>query len=108
LTCCQIECIASKEQVREWNEGREVKYTSEVLVPHRFPARYAGSDEPPVLSCLRLEELLMRYEAPTSANRWDSPLFMVEADDSLPLEGIQDTLMNKPVTPNLSVKVVRF
>lgn len=48
----------------------------------------------------------MRYEAPTSASRWDRPLFMVEHDDTLPFEGILDALSNKQVTANLSVQSV--
>lgn len=52
---------------------------------------------------IRLEGLVMRYEAPDSRNRWDSPLFVVHATDDLPLSDISDALLRrKPPPPNLS------
>lgn len=50
-----------------------------------------------------LAELMMRYESPDSKNRWDSPLFVVQADDKLPFEQIKEAVIDcKPPNPNLS------
>nr|CAG4650335.1 EOG090X0A11 [Sida crystallina] len=53
------------------------------------------------------DALIMRYEAPDSRNRWDSPLFTVQADDKLPFEEIGAALFDrKAPTPNLSTQSI--
>jgi len=48
----------------------------------------------------------MRYEAPSSMNRWDKPLFVVESFDVLPFEEIYEALFNsKAPKPNLATKL---
>lgn len=49
----------------------------------------------------------MRYEAPESRNRWDSPLIVVQADDDLPNERLACALFDrKPPPPNQSTQNV--
>lgn len=51
-----------------------------------------------------LDALIFRYEEPNSANRWDSPLFLVIHDEdhsSLPINDIWDSLVSqRPQRPN--------
>ena len=48
-------------------------------------------------------ELLLRYEEPNSAQRWDSPLFTIIHDDAeLPIDEIWACLTNTKTKPNLS------
>jgi len=45
----------------------------------------------------------MRFEAPDSRNRWDSPVFTVNASDSVPFDQVHDMLYHRqPPPPNLS------
>ena len=53
---CVVYCESSKETCMKWNEIREAKYNNELIA-----------------------ELIMRFEAPDSKNRWDSPLFTIQA-----------------------------
>ena len=49
------------------------------------------------------QELLLRYEEPNSATRWDSPLFTVIYDDKeLPIEEIWGVITNTKTKPNMS------
>lgn len=49
------------------------------------------------------QELLLRYEEPNSATRWDSPLFTVIYDDkTLPTEEIWSVITNTKTKPNMS------
>jgi len=41
----------------------------------------------------------MRFEEPKSNNRWDSPLFVIQKDDTLPLETIADALLKRKAPP---------
>ena len=41
----------------------------------------------------------MRFEPPESKNRWDSPLFQIDQNGSLPLEEIENALFNKQAPP---------
>ncbi|XP_034241961.1 protein KTI12 homolog [Thrips palmi] len=51
------------------------------------------------------DALVMRYEAPDSRNRWDSPLILVQAEDNLPKEKIACALFDrKPPPPNQSTQ----
>lgn len=55
-----------------------------------------------------LDGLILRFEAPDSRNRWDSPLFTIQKEDSLPFEAICDALFKrKAPPPNQSTKSVR-
>merc|ERR1719213_1529169 len=52
-----------------------------------------------------LKQLIQRYEAPISSNRWDSPLFLVLRDGQVDCDGIYDALFNKkPPAPNQSTQ----
>ena len=42
---------------------------------------------------------MFRFEPPEGKNRWDSTLFTINADDSLPLEEIFDVLFNQKAPP---------
>lgn len=51
----------------------------------------------------RFDGLVMRFEAPVSKNRWDSPLFSIAPSDELPCQEIYDALfLRKAPPPNLS------
>ncbi|XP_073240983.1 protein KTI12 homolog isoform X1 [Porites lutea] len=77
-THCIVHCDTSKEKCREWNSTRENGYDEEIL-----------------------DALVMRFEAPESRNRWDSPLFVIQVGDDLPLDSIYDALINRiPPPPN--------
>ena len=85
-TQCVVFCDASKEVVAARNEAREEEsgdmYTKEVL-----------------------EGLVMRFEPPNPNNRWDSPLFVVQADDTLPSEAICTALFDRQAPkPNQSTQ----
>merc|ERR1711997_120106 len=41
-----------------------------------------------------IKQLIHRYEAPISSNRWDSPLFLVLRDGKVDYDGIYDALSN--------------
>ena len=52
-----------------------------------------------------IQELVMRYEAPISSNRWDSPLYLVLKDGAVDCDAIYDSLFNKkPPAPNQSTQ----
>lgn len=61
------------------------------------------------LTCLcSFDALVLRFEAPDSRNRWDSPLFTILKDDVLPCEAISDALFKrKAPPPNQSTQSVR-
>lgn len=55
-----------------------------------------------------LDGLILRFEAPDSRNRWDSPLFTIQIEDALPFEAICDALFKrKAPPPNQSTQSVR-
>ena len=50
-----------------------------------------------------MNELIMRYEEPNGQARWDSPLFMVQADGGINMEDLDAALFkSKAPPPNLS------
>lgn len=51
-----------------------------------------------VLFC-SFDALVLRFEAPDSRNRWDSPLFTILKDDPLPCEAISDALYKRKAPP---------
>lgn len=79
---CLVYCDVGQDEVSEWNAARSAseQYSPDIL-----------------------EGLVMRFEAPDSRNRWDSPVFNVHASDSLPYDHIYDVLFaRQPPPPNLS------
>ncbi|XP_053356338.1 protein KTI12 homolog [Clarias gariepinus] len=75
---CLVYCLTSPEISSEWNKEREAdyRYSQEVL-----------------------DALILRFEAPDSRNRWDSPLFTIEKEDKLPFEAISDAIFKRKVPP---------
>jgi tRNA uridine 5-carbamoylmethylation protein Kti12 len=46
-----------------------------------------------------LDALVLRFEAPDSRNRWDSPLFTIQQEDTLPFDGISDAVFKRKAPP---------
>ncbi|KAK3930512.1 Protein KTI12-like protein [Frankliniella fusca] len=88
-TQCTLHCETSPTVAWEFNTSRETlncsgdeKYSKEIF-----------------------DALVMRYEAPDNRNRWDSPLIVVQAEDTLPAEKLSCALFDrKPPPPNLSTQ----
>ncbi|XP_075998378.1 protein KTI12 homolog [Genypterus blacodes] len=81
---CLVYCLTSGEESTVWNSSRDVteKYTQDIL-----------------------DALVLRFEAPDSRNRWDSPLFTILKEDTLPLEAISDAIFKrKAPAPNQSTQ----
>jgi len=79
LRVCTIYVVATQEQCREWNRTRRDGHT------------YAPET---------LENLLFRYEEPSSMVRWDSPLFTVLWDeDAPPMPQIWDAITKGSIKP---------
>ncbi|KAL4658726.1 hypothetical protein GN956_G2237 [Arapaima gigas] len=81
---CLVYCLTTPEDSSTWNASRppEEQYTQEIL-----------------------DSLVMRFEPPDSRNRWDSPLFTVQKDDTLPLKAISDAVFHrKAPAPNQSTQ----
>ncbi|XP_046720424.1 protein KTI12 homolog isoform X1 [Silurus meridionalis] len=75
---CLVYCLTSAALSAEWNKERE--------------ANYQYSQE-------IMDALILRFEAPDSRNRWDSPLFTVQKEDKLPFEAISDAILKRKVPP---------
>ncbi|KAA0714897.1 Protein KTI12 -like protein [Triplophysa tibetana] len=75
---CLVYCLTSAEVSSECNKAREAdsQYTQEIL-----------------------DGLILRFEAPDSRNRWDSPLFTIQIEDALPFEAISDALFKRKAPP---------
>ncbi|XP_077424592.1 protein KTI12 homolog isoform X2 [Vanacampus margaritifer] len=75
---CLVYCLTSDDVSSAWNASRdaEEQYTQEIL-----------------------DALILRFEAPDSRNRWDSPLFNILRDDTLPFEAIADALFKRKAPP---------
>ncbi|KNZ80477.1 Protein kti12 [Termitomyces sp. J132] len=79
LRVCTVYVVALKEQCREWNATRQ--------------DRHAYSPE-------TLENLIFRYEEPSSMVRWDSPLFTILWDENAPpMSQIWDALTKGNIKP---------
>lgn len=77
-THCVIHCDTPKKKCQDWNQTRKNRYNEEIV-----------------------DALMMRFEAPESRNRWDSPLFVIQVGDDLPFDSIYDALINRvPPPPN--------
>lgn len=75
---CVIYCGIPKETCSEWNNDRNDrhKYTEEVL-----------------------DALCMRFEAPESNKRWDSPLFTITEGNPLDFESVYNALYKRSAPP---------
>uniref|UniRef100_A0A1B6L1A0 Protein KTI12 homolog n=1 Tax=Graphocephala atropunctata TaxID=36148 RepID=A0A1B6L1A0_9HEMI len=79
-----VECVVNQEQAWQWNQGlaEDQQYTREAF-----------------------DALIMRYEAPDSRNRWDSPLVALQSEDPTPNEVLDEALFQrKPPPPNQSTQ----
>jgi len=90
--------VAKPELCREWNSNREeggTKYSAETCVLSAiFTWCFHDSHQ------CRLDNLLQRYEEPSSMARWDSPLFTVLwTDESPPNEDIWKAVTEGLVKP---------
>ncbi|XP_041650768.1 protein KTI12 homolog [Cheilinus undulatus] len=75
---CLVYCLTSDEMSSTWNTERN---PSEQYAQDIFDA------------------LVLRFEAPDSRNRWDSPLFTIPKDETLPFEAISDALFKRKAPP---------
>ena len=77
-TQCTLHCDTNSEESWEWNFKRpeSSQYSREVF-----------------------DALVLRYEAPDSRNRWDSPLFTIHPDEELPFEHICGALFERKAPP---------
>lgn len=75
---CLIHCLTAPEVSSAWNSAREPEnqYSQEIF-----------------------DALVQRFEAPDSRNRWDSPIFTVQKDDTLPFEDICDAIFHRKAPP---------
>eukprot|EP00064_Thunnus_orientalis_P008145 superscaffoldBa00000952_g8168 len=75
---CLVYCLTSDEVSSTWNTNRDAaeQYTQDIF-----------------------DALVLRFEAPDSRNRWDSPLFTILKDDTLPFEDISDALFKRKAPP---------
>ncbi|XP_078541070.1 protein KTI12 homolog [Lissotriton helveticus] len=75
---CLIHCLTAPEVSSAWNSARELEnqYSQEIF-----------------------NALVQRFEAPDSRNRWDSPIFTVQKDDTLPFEAICDAIFHRKAPP---------
>uniref|UniRef100_A0A8C1ABR2 Protein KTI12 homolog n=1 Tax=Cyprinus carpio carpio TaxID=630221 RepID=A0A8C1ABR2_CYPCA len=101
---CLVYCLTSADVSSEWNKGREAdsRYKQEICLDSHSD----GTHSLQRIHCL--DALILRFEAPDSRNRWDSPLFTIQQEDLLPFEAICDALFKrKAPPPNQSTKNVR-
>ncbi|XP_053175268.1 protein KTI12 homolog [Scomber japonicus] len=75
---CLVYCLTSDEVSSTWNTNRDAaeQYTQDLF-----------------------DALVLRFEAPDSRNRWDSPLFTILKDDTLPFEDISDAIFKRKAPP---------
>ncbi|XP_006811965.1 protein KTI12 homolog [Saccoglossus kowalevskii] len=77
-THCVIHCELAVDTASAWNKEREKteQYSQEIF-----------------------DALVMRFEAPDSRNRWDSPLFTILPDSDVPCEAICDAIFDRKAPP---------
>lgn len=83
-TQCTIHCDVNQDTAWEYNLKRDIddQYSKEIF-----------------------DALILRYEAPESRNRWDSPLFLVFADKKIVCEDVNEALFSRqPPPPNQSTQ----
>ncbi|KAF7660975.1 hypothetical protein LDENG_00270800 [Lucifuga dentata] len=75
---CLVYCLTSDAVSSAWNSSRDPteQYTQDIF-----------------------DALVLRFEAPDSRNRWDSPLFTILKDDTLPFEAISDAIFKRKAPP---------
>ncbi|KAG8012648.1 Protein KTI12-like protein [Nibea albiflora] len=75
---CLVYCLTSDDESSTWNTNRDAaeQYTKDIF-----------------------DALVLRFEAPDSRNRWDSPLFTILKDDTPPYEAISDALFKRKAPP---------
>eukprot|EP00058_Branchiostoma_floridae_P020010 XP_002605500.1 hypothetical protein BRAFLDRAFT_126804 [Branchiostoma floridae] len=75
---CVIHCDINPPVASQWNQEREPseQYTQEIF-----------------------DGLVMRFEAPDSRHRWDSPLFTIQTADELPCQDICDAIFHRKAPP---------
>ncbi|KAK3548875.1 hypothetical protein QTP70_021270 [Hemibagrus guttatus] len=75
---CLVYCLTTAALSSDWNKEREddYRYSQEIL-----------------------DALILRFEAPDSRNRWDSPLFTIQKEERLPFETISDAILKRKVPP---------
>ncbi|XP_041853256.1 protein KTI12 homolog [Melanotaenia boesemani] len=75
---CLVYCLTSNEQSSLWNMSRDAaeQYSQDIF-----------------------DALVQRFEAPDSRNRWDSPLFTILKDDTLPFEALSDAIFKRKAPP---------
>jgi len=84
-THCVIECAINSDIA--WNRNEDKSDSLDKYNRETFDA------------------LLLRYEAPDSRNRWDSPLFVINFNDEIPFDEIMASLYKrKAPKPNLSTQ----
>lgn len=74
-----LQTAAPVEQCLAWDHARGQLYTSPERVQH----------------------LAARFEQPDNRNRWDSPLFIVTAEDPLPVDQLEAALFDRQAPPPL-------
>ncbi|XP_072881074.1 protein KTI12 homolog [Hemitrygon akajei] len=75
---CLIHCETAVDICSSWNQSREQEQQYFQTI---------------------FDALVMRFEAPDSRNRWDSPLFTIQKDDTLPFEAISDAIFHRKAPP---------
>ncbi|KAH9942441.1 chromatin associated protein KTI12 [Epithele typhae] len=100
LRVCTLFVAATHEQCKQWNAARHPdgpSYSPETQVLRRS-LELTVADAP--FMHYRLENLLMRFEEPSSMARWDSPLFTVPwTDDDVPADDIWKAVTAGTVNP---------
>lgn len=83
-TQCTVHCDVNQNVAWDYNLQRDVEdqYSKEIF-----------------------DALILRYEAPESRNRWDSPLFLVFANKKIACKDVDDALFSRaPPPPNQSTQ----
>nr|GAT57620.1 predicted protein [Mycena chlorophos] len=78
LRVCTVYTVATPDSCRKWNALRTDNRTYETAT---------------------LENLLVRFEEPSSMVRWDSPLFTVPWNEDLPTTAIVDAILSGSIKP---------
>ncbi|KAF3854807.1 hypothetical protein F7725_022862 [Dissostichus mawsoni] len=109
---CLVYCLTSDEVSTTWNTNRDAaeQYTQEMSVKSPTHRVLCISESKTIHCCFFIlpdiccffcsfDALVLRFEAPDSRNRWDSPLFTILKDDTIPFEDISDALFKRKAPP---------
>ncbi|OQV26127.1 Protein KTI12-like protein [Hypsibius exemplaris] len=77
-TQCTVWCNSPISEAKTWNEARDAA------------VRYSEAT---------FDALVMRFEPPDSANRWENPLFTLLPTDPLPITELLEVLINRRAPP---------